>query len=77
MKKILAFLLTLSLAFVLLGCVKDVKPTSVEITGAKDMVVGDSLTLTAKLLRNLSFSKATPISTARPTSQALKQSLPN
>ena len=50
MKKILAFLLTLSLAFVLLGCVKDVKPTSVEITGAKDMVVGDSLTLTAKVL---------------------------
>lgn len=50
MKKILAFLLTLSLAFVLLGCVKDVKPTSVEITGAKDMVVGESLTLTAKVL---------------------------
>lgn len=50
MKKILAFLLTLTLAFVLLGCVKDVKPTSVEITGAKDMVVGESLTLTAKVL---------------------------
>lgn len=47
MKKILAFLLTLSLAFVLLGCEKDVKPTSVEITGAKDMLVGETLKLTA------------------------------
>lgn len=49
MKKILAFMLTFFLAIVLIGCEKEILPTSVEITGAKDMVVGDTLTLTANI----------------------------
>ncbi|MCI6013864.1 MAG: ABC transporter substrate-binding protein [Coprobacillus sp.] len=50
MKKLLNLLLTFSLLVLLIGCEKEILPTSIEITGESEVEVGKTISLEAKVL---------------------------